>query len=207
VDEAPAVAARVQANAPRVRLGSVGQVEPVSELPLGLQQVGEILMDREVVLEVLLSRRKLRVSIGAVCSLPIVRATAWPADLSALRGAGFRLTGTCSVSPRSAPPRSVVAPDLRRRGSGCSARGQPTRPSTSARTSDAWGACPDHRRNRGACGRTGRRRAAAPRASERARRHHRSRAPLAPRRGRSVCRERGRRRKEQAYPHRWSGAR
>ena len=47
-------------------------------------------------------RKAVRVSIGAVCTLPIVRATAWPADLAALRGAGFRLLG--AVIDASATP-------------------------------------------------------------------------------------------------------
>ncbi|HEY8927117.1 MAG TPA: RNA methyltransferase [Polyangia bacterium] len=47
-------------------------------------------------------RKAVRVSIGAVCTLPIVRATAWPADLTDLRGAGFRLLG--AVVDREATP-------------------------------------------------------------------------------------------------------
>jgi len=47
-------------------------------------------------------RKAVRVSIGAVCSLPIVRATAWPADLTALRAEGFRLLGAV-VDPSATP--------------------------------------------------------------------------------------------------------
>ena len=47
-------------------------------------------------------RKAVRVSIGAVCSLPIVRATAWPADLTALRGGGFRLMGAV-LDPAATP--------------------------------------------------------------------------------------------------------
>jgi len=51
-------------------------------------------------------RKAVRVSIGAVCTLPIVRATTWPADLSALRGAGFRLLGAV-VDPAATPLHQV----------------------------------------------------------------------------------------------------
>jgi len=47
-------------------------------------------------------RKAVRVSIGAVCTLPIVRATVWPADLIAVRGAGFRLLGAV-VDPAATP--------------------------------------------------------------------------------------------------------
>jgi tRNA G18 (ribose-2'-O)-methylase SpoU len=38
-------------------------------------------------------RKAVRVSLGAVFSVPIVRATRWPDDLAALRGAGLALVG------------------------------------------------------------------------------------------------------------------
>ena len=50
-------------------------------------------------------RKAIRVSLGAVFSLPVVRAQAWPADLAALRGDGMQIARgageLCSPSPNA----------------------------------------------------------------------------------------------------------
>ena len=55
-------------------------------------------------------RKAVRVSLGAVFSLPIVRASRWPDDLAALRGDGFALVAAV-VEPGATPLASFRPPD------------------------------------------------------------------------------------------------
>ena len=55
-------------------------------------------------------RKAVRVSLGAVFSLPIVRATRWPDDLAALRGDGFALVAAV-VEPGATPLAHLRPPD------------------------------------------------------------------------------------------------
>ena len=55
-------------------------------------------------------RKAVRVSLGAVFSLPIVRASRWPHDLAALRGDGFALVAAV-VEPGATPLASFRPPD------------------------------------------------------------------------------------------------
>ena len=62
-------------------------------------------------------RKAVRVSIGAVFQLPIVRCTAWPGDLTALKAAGFAIYGAVVDA------RATALPDVRRAAEteGCAA--------------------------------------------------------------------------------------